>query len=104
MLEFKIVDAQRDAYDFLFAPGVRAELTLEDELGRPVFLYAFRVGELEEYSVTGESVMDAVDAYGQDTVERIERYDNIEDARRSEQYGAYMNDLDQLLYEGLYNG
>ncbi len=63
--------------------GFRAEVMIEQDDGSIVYAYANQIGDMDSYALAEESIMDAIDRNGEDTVTRIVEFENFKDARNS---------------------
>lgn len=89
---YTVADKQSHSDDF----GSSAELKLVNDTGDVVYLYAQSFEDDFEFAVTGRSVIDNLMTGGDESVPRIETFDNYKDARESK-YGRFMKELDDLL-------
>ena len=92
----KVLNERSKVDDFGVYAGFRAEIKFETDEGNILFAYVCQVGDVDSYAITEESVMDAIDGTGEDTVPRLEEYDDFKRAFDSV-YGEFLEAADDMV-------
>ncbi len=79
----KILDRISAIDQFGAVAGFRAEVKAETEEGEVIYAYACQIGDADSYAIAKDSIMDAIDETGEDSVNRLESYETYRDAMHS---------------------